>query len=51
MATSASDQAVEEAVKGYTFFNPKLRDHSYATGDIYSKEKVAAAQTQWEIDR
>ena len=49
MAATAVDPAAKELVRRYTFFNPKLRDHSYAAGDIYSKEHVAEAQRQWEI--
>jgi hypothetical protein len=48
MATAASDQ---KAADFYTFFNPKLRDNSYAAGDVYSKDTVADAQSEWEIDR
>jgi hypothetical protein len=50
MATTASDQTTKVAVKHYTFFNPKLRDDSYATGDVYDNDKVMAAQAEWEID-
>lgn len=50
MAKTALEQTAKEVEK-YTFFNPKLRDASYATGDIYKKEDVAAAQQQWEISR
>jgi hypothetical protein len=50
-ASTTSGQAAEEEIKGYTFFNPRLRDASYATGDIYSKEAVAAAQLDWQIPK
>jgi hypothetical protein len=50
-ASTTSDQAAKEEIKGYTFFNPRLRDASYATGDIYSKEDVAAAQLDWQIPK
>lgn len=49
MAKVALDKAVKE-VKEYTFFNPKLREASYAAGDIYSKDEVAEAQREWEIN-
>jgi hypothetical protein len=47
--TTASDKDAKEAVKIYTFFNPKLRDDSYATGDIYDHKKVADSQEEWKI--
>jgi len=50
-ASTTSGQAAKEEIKGYTFFNPRLRDASYATGDIYSKEVVATAQLDWQIPK
>ena len=50
MATTTPDNAVKKVVRRYTFFNPKLRDDSYVTGDIYNKEAVADTQSQWELD-
>jgi hypothetical protein len=49
-ASKASDKAIKKATEIYTFFNPKLRDDSYATGTIYDKETVAKSQREWEID-
>jgi hypothetical protein len=54
MATSATasttaDQALKAEIKEYTFFNPKLRDDSYATGDIYNTDEVKKAQDKWAI--
>jgi hypothetical protein len=49
--TTASDHDAKEAVKIYTFFNPKLRDDSYATGDIYDQKRVADSQEEWKIYR
>ncbi|RFU34682.1 hypothetical protein B7463_g1654, partial [Scytalidium lignicola] len=46
MATSTRDR---DAAKGYSFFNPKLRDASYKSGDIYETEKVQAERAEWEI--
>ena len=48
MVKTRLEAAVEE-VKKYKFFNPKLRDTSYATGDIYDRQKVASFQQEWEI--
>ena len=48
---NAPFQAAKEAFKNYTFFNPKLRDDSYATGNIYDKAKIAESQEQWKITR
>jgi len=45
-----SDKGAKKATEIYTFFNPKLRDDSYATGTIYDKETVAKSQREWEID-
>lgn len=35
----------------YTFFNPKLRDAFYATGDIYDAETLKRERQEWEEDR
>jgi hypothetical protein len=50
-AAKASGKAAKKAAEIYTFFNPKLRDDSYATGHIYDKDQVAISQAEWEIDR
>ncbi len=33
----------------YEFFKQKLRDESYAIGDVYSAEDVQRAQEEWNI--
>ncbi|KAF4625606.1 hypothetical protein G7Y89_g12558 [Cudoniella acicularis] len=33
----------------YSFFRPELRDASYATGDVYTPDKVLEAQKEWDI--
>jgi hypothetical protein len=50
MATTTSFQAAKAAAERYTFFNRKLREDSYATGDIYDHEKVMKAQSKWATD-
>jgi hypothetical protein len=39
------------AAKGlkYQFFNPKLRESTYATGDAYDDEKTKASRNDWDI--
>ncbi|KAJ9654951.1 hypothetical protein H2201_008907 [Coniosporium apollinis] len=39
----------EGDTKQYSFFNPKLRDNSYHTGDIYDKATAAEARQKWEL--
>lgn len=33
----------------YNYFDPKLRDASYATGDVYDRKKVEGYQKDWDI--
>ncbi|RDL38946.1 Uncharacterized protein BP5553_03286 [Venustampulla echinocandica] len=39
-----SPTGARKDVKKYAYYDPKLREDAYATGDIYSKEKI-----DWEI--
>ncbi|KAJ9639919.1 hypothetical protein H2199_006152 [Coniosporium tulheliwenetii] len=34
----------------YSWFNPKLRDNTYRTGDIYDDDKAKEARKQWKIE-
>jgi len=34
----------------YSWFNPKLRDNTYRTGDIYDEDKAKEAREQWKIE-
>ena len=39
----------ESRNEGNTFFDPKLIQRSYTSGDIYDSDTVRKAQHQWEV--
>ena len=39
----------ESRNKGATFFDPKLMERSYNSGDIYDLDMVRKAQLEWEL--
>ncbi|EHK97609.1 hypothetical protein M7I_6620 [Glarea lozoyensis 74030] len=45
----AQEKAVEEEVQKYTYYNEKLMQTSYETGDIYNDERFGTAKLAWEI--
>jgi hypothetical protein len=45
----AQEKAVEKEVKEYTYYNEKMMQTSYESGDIYDHERFGAAKVAWEI--
>ena len=46
---NAQEKAVEREVKEYTYYNEKLMQNSYDSGDIYDEERFGEAKLAWEI--
>lgn len=48
---TALQQTVEKEVQEYTYYNEKLIEDSYASGDIYDNEATGDKRQGWEVLR